>query len=229
MLHALLLGSGPAATSIVPNLLGRFQAISGVSRGSQAMALVARRPVHVVVAVAPPDDMTSTTFAANVRRWHPRRRPRLVSMNPADRSAPASDVGFDATLAPSARPEELADALFIIATAAQRAERQSDELRGSFDGVDFAALVQVIAQGEKTGRLEIEDGRFGGSLLYREGVLIHAMACGLEGPEAFRFLLNDLSQRPRTTFSFAPLLPGALTSVDPTIACQVDRLLLEAA
>lgn len=230
MLHALLLGSDRANARHAASLLRHFDSVSGACRGDEALAVVARRPIQVIATPGWLDDMSAMAFAINVRRWHPRRRPRLVLLTQGEASGSSVDFMkvFDAEVPLESDSAALSDALLTVASST-KSTRFKDELQGTFDELDFASLVQVIANGEKTGRLIVETDRGDGCLLYRQGLLVHAGSRGLDGRAAFRFLLHDLARRPRASFCFESFIPEALTSVRPTIACHLEQLLLEAA
>ncbi len=230
MLHVLLLGAQRATAVHAASLLRRFDVVSGALRGDEALALIALRPVHVIATPCQLEDMSAQEFANSVRRWHPRRRPQLVLMRTSDSEDVAEPLdAFDAMVTVGRSSMDLSDAVSTVASAAIRPSHFADELSGTFHGVDFAALVQVIAQKEKTGRLVVDDGRNESCLLYRHGQVIHAASRGLNGQEAFRFLLKDVADRPDASFYFEAFRQCALEGVQPTISCQVENLILEAA
>ena len=230
MFHALLLGSDRANAPHTAALLHHFDVVSGASRGDQGLALIARRPVDVVATPRILGDMSGFAFAQSVQRWHPNRRPRLLLMeDPASDVLPRRLDTFDAVVAPDCNSRQLCSAMRTLATSSIQAGPVADQLSGTFDGVDFASLIQVIASREKTGRLVLRTESSDGCLLYRNGSPIHAASRGLDGQPAFRILLHDVSKQAEASFYFEPLLPGAISGVKPTIEVPVERLLLDAA
>ena len=69
----------------------------------------------------------------------------------------------------------------------------------------------------------------GGSLLYREGAVVHASFEGFDGRQAFEHLLNEMQESPAASFRFEPWSLKAAEGIRPTISCRLERLLLEAA
>lgn len=102
---------------------------------------------------------------------------------------------------------------------ATRAARAPRGVAGSLSEMGLPELVQVLAQGRKTGQLRIRSATEGGEIHFAEGAVVNAMWTSLRGEDAlFAMLALDAGE-----FTFDPAFrPGARV-----ISTPVEALLLE--
>jgi response regulator RpfG family c-di-GMP phosphodiesterase len=104
---------------------------------------------------------------------------------------------------------------------AQRTARQPRGVSGSLSELALTDVVQVLAQGRKTGQLRVRDGNEQGEIHFQDGQIVNALWPNLRGEEAFYVIQNLV----KGEFAFDP-------SFRPTarvINASVDALMLEGA
>lgn len=101
-------------------------------------------------------------------------------------------------------------------------------LRGSFGAIDFAHLVQFLADTRRAGVLRISLAGSEAAVFFLRGEVTHCFWSGLEGLRAFREILRS-SAIGDAPFDFEATSPSAGLREPRTLGGPVARLLLEAA
>lgn len=102
---------------------------------------------------------------------------------------------------------------------ANRSARTPRGVAGSLSEMALPDVVQVLAQGRKSGQLRIRRGAEGGEIHFHDGAVVNAMWTGLRGEDAFYAMLSlDAGE-----FTFDP----AFRASARVIATPVEALLLE--
>lgn len=229
MIQILLVGSGRLTSSQAALLSRQFDVLAGAHRGEDALDLVAKQPVHLLVTAEHLPDMCGACLAGRLKQWHPVQRPLLILLSSDGVGGEEEQAEFDAVIDGLQPAHAICEQIVEHARDGEARSSLGANLSGTFDDLDFPALVQVIGRQDKTGQLVLGNGLRWGSLLYRDGALVHASFEGLEGREAFERLLGDMQASPSASFRFEPWSPRAAAGIRPTISCRLERLLLEAA
>ncbi len=229
VIQLLLVGSGRLTSAQAARLSRQFDVLAGAHRGEDALDLVANQSVHLLVTAEHLPDMCGACLAGRVKQWHPVQRPLLILLSSDGRHGEKGQAEFDAVVDGLQPVQAICEQIVEHARDGEARASLGTNFSGTFDDLDFSALVQVIGSQDKTGQLVLGNGLRWGSLLYREGALVHASFEGLDGREAFERLLGEMQASPAASFRFEPWSQKAAEGIRPTISCRLERLLLEAA
>ncbi len=86
-------------------------------------------------------------------------------------------------------PFDEAELLFRIRIAMRRSGPKG--VSGSFSHINLIDLIQMLISSRRDGKLDIDCGESSGTLFFKEGQVVHAVADGLSGEEAFIKLLRE--------------------------------------
>lgn len=199
-----------------------------------ALTMVEWQPPDLVLIRAPSSDgMTASEFGATVKQDPKLRDIPLVFVAESDIDTVPTLRGFDLVLEPADNRTLLMQLTRFLKkhrlsadsqSAAADSASSSDHTPSEVSLGDLSALIEEISLSLKSGRLMIHVDDHPGQIfvVFDHGRLIHAIFGGLDGPPAFRRLLQELGTAEKHTYLFEPE-PRWKVGTYPRTIRQADR------